>query len=563
MLANAVWVHDRPKGVPVAANGISLSPVKLIEKLNTIAGRHGVGRIDHLEDRLVGIKPREIYECRFLISSQIPKQGGICTSSLYRASRLGPAKREATRFISSLDADRYLFESVVQINQAHVVMLKRRGIISRKAARKILRALARLRTIPKSTEAEDIHVLVEWSVIKRAGESAGGNLQLGKSRNDQVATAIRMRLRSELLQIMNMLIDLLATLQKAITKHNSTLMIGRTHLQPAEPITYGHYLFAFHDSILRDFGRLEELYGRLNLSPMGACAVAGTSIPIDRNLVASLLGFDGLVENSLDAVGSRDFAIEFLADMSSMAINISRLAEDFIFYTTPEVGQLELPNDISFTSSIMPQKKNPDVIELIRAKCVVPSGALSQATMILHSLPTSYNLDLQEITPNIWVASKAIQEVVPILRTIISSTKVRSLNFEKSDITTTTATEFANALVIHLGVPFRLAHRIVASAATEFARNGSRGPGLWQKLVLQKAKATLGRTSKDLKHSLARAGNLKAVITHRRSIGSPAPAETRRLLRIRETVLRQIARRQRARVNRLTSGSARLRKQAV
>ena len=237
---------------------------------------------------------------------------------LYRASRLGPARREARKFVSSMESDRYLFEPVVEINRAHVVMLARQSIITRDDAHRILKVLARIRAMPKRTNAEDVHAAIEELVIKQAGTHAGGNLQLAKSRNDQVATAIRMRLRTELLQLIDLLIALLAELQKMIGKHSKTLFIGRTHMQPAEPITYGHYLMAFHDAIARDLQRLEESYDRLNLSPMGGCALAGTSIPVSRDTVAALLGFDDLVGNSLDAVGSRDFALEFLANMASV-----------------------------------------------------------------------------------------------------------------------------------------------------------------------------------------------------------------------------------------------------
>jgi argininosuccinate lyase len=417
--------------------------------------------------------------------------------------------------------------------------------------------------MPKSREAEDVHVAVEEEVTRRAGKSAGGNLQLAKSRNDQVATAIRMRLRSEALQIMDLLINLLSELEKTIRKHYKTLFFGRTHLQPAEPITYGHYLMAFHDAILRDLKRLEEFYSRLNLSPMGGCALAGTSISIDRGMVARLLGFEGLVENSLDAVGSRDFALEFLADMTQLALDISRLAEDLVFLTTPEVGQLQLPEDLSFTSSIMPQKKNPDVIELIRAKCAVPIGAFSHTATILHSLPTSYNLDLQEVTPNIWISSRAMQEVTTILRNLVSRTKVRDVDVNRADLAMTTATELANMLVTELGVPFRLAHQVVASAASEFSRSESKQANSWPELVLQKARTMIGNRSEKLKPGLLRAGTVANVVTHKRSLGCPAPRETLRLLRLRAVALGQIVSRQRARRNRVTFAKARLRREVL
>jgi len=296
---------------------------------------------------------------------------------------------------------------------------------------------------------------------------------------------------------------------------------------------------------------------------MGGCALAGTSISIDRGIVARLLGFQGLVENSLDAVGSRDFALEFLADMTQLAVDISRLAEDFVFLTTPEVGQLQLPEDLSFTSSIMPQKKNPDVIELIRAKCTVPIGAFSHTATILHSLPTSYNLDLQEVTPNIWTSSRAMQEVTSILRTLVSRTKVRDVDANRADLAMTTATELANMLVTELGVPFRLAHQVVASAASEFSRSGSKQANSWPELVLQKARTMIGNRSEKLKPGLLRAGTVANVVTHKKSLGSPAPRETLRLLRLRAVALGQMVSRQRARRNRVTFAKARLRREVL
>jgi argininosuccinate lyase len=457
-----------------------------------------------------------------------------------------------------MESDKYLFESVVEINQAHVVMLARQGIITRDHARKILRVLVKMRAMPKSPTAEDVHAAIEEVVIKRAGVSAGGNLQLAKSRNDQVATAVRMRLRSEILQVMDLLIELLGELQRTITKHSKTLFLGRTHLQPAEPITYGHYLMAFHDAIARDLQRLEESYARLNRSPMGGCALAGTSVPVNRDMVAALLGFDGLVENSLDAVGSRDFALEFLANVAELSVDISRLAEDFIFYATPEVGHLQLPKGLAFTSSIMPQKKNPDVIELIRAKCALPVGAFSQATTILHSLPMSYNLDLQEITPSIWTSSQAIQETIAITRILTSQIRVSDIRADRADLIMTTATEVANILVTEFGLSFRVAHQLVASAAGEFSQSRSNQADLWFELICQRAARVVGDRSDELKAKLSRVQTLGAVVMHKRSIGSPAPKETLRLLRKRAIALGKIDSRQHLRRKRLTLSKARL-----
>jgi argininosuccinate lyase len=372
-----------------------------------------------------------------------------------------------------------------------------------------------------------------------------------------------MRLRSETLQIMDSLINLLTKLHSTIEKNSETLFVGRTHLQPAEPITFGHYLMAFHDAILRDLQRLESFYTRLNLSPMGACALAGTSISINRKEVAKLLGFDGLVENSLDAVGSRDFALEFLANMAVLSIDISRLAEDFILYTMPEVHQLLLPDDLSFTSSIMPQKKNPDTIELIRAKCTVPIGAFSQTATTLHSLPTSYNLDLQEITPKIWTSSTTILTLLSIVKILISRTKVMEIETNRPDLIMTTATEIANVLVTHLGIPFRVAHKAVASAAREFSQSNSNESDLWLELILQKAQATAPDRIGNLKTALIRVGTPEAVVLHKRSTGSPAPHETLRLLRKRTKEVSRLLKRHHERKKRLTQAKSQLHRQIL
>ena len=211
----------------------------------------------------------------------------------------------------------------------------------------------------------------------------------------------------------------------------------------------------------------------------------------------------------------------------------------------------------------MPHKKNPDVIELVRAKCAVPIGAFCQTATILHSLPTSYNLDLQEVTPNIWMSSRAMQDVTAILRTLISRTKVKGVDVGRADVTMTTATELANMLVTEFGVPFRLAHQVVASAASEFSRGRSKQPDSWLELVLQRARTMIPNRSGKLKAGLPRAETVVDIVTHKKSLGSPAPRETLRLLRMRAVTLRQIINRQRARHNRNASAKARLQREVL
>jgi argininosuccinate lyase len=247
--------------------------------------------------------------------------------------------------------------------------------------------------------------------------------------------------------------------------------------------------------------------------------------------------------------------------VAELSVDISRLAEDMIFYATPEVGHLQLPKGLAFTSSIMPQKKNPDVIELIRAKCALPIGAFSQAATILHSLPMSYNLDLQEITPSIWTSSQAIQEIIAITRILTSQIRVSDIRADRADLIMTTATEVANILVTEFGLSFRVAHQLVASAAAEFSQSGSNQADLWIELVCQRAARIVRNRSDELKAKLSRVQTLRAVVTHKRSIGSPAPRETLRLLRRRAIALGKINSRQHLRRKRLTLSKARLKRE--
>jgi len=252
-------------------------------------------------------------------------------SSLLKGGRLRAANKKVTNFISSFDDDRRIARSTILINEAHVIALTKAGAISRHKARKILRALKQLeaRRIPKR-ELEDIHVFIEENVINHAGPGIGGLLNLGKSRNDQVTTAIRITLREEILELSNNVLALANTMLRLAEKHTETVFPGYTHLQPAQPISFAHYLAANVESLLRDSHRITEVYRRINRSPMGAAALAGTSFRLNRKLIAGLLGFNGLIENSLDAVGSRDFVLETLCVCTLIALDISRISQDII-----------------------------------------------------------------------------------------------------------------------------------------------------------------------------------------------------------------------------------------
>ena len=384
-------------------------------------------------------------------------------SKLLRGGRLGSTRDDVVRFISSIESDKRILKPVIEINKAHTIMLMEEGIIKPEDGASILKALKGLRVLELKQPVEDIHMAVEEEVTKATGSDVGGNLHIAKSRNDQVSTAIRMALRGELIELMEATLNLQSKLIRKAWENTETVIPGYTHLQPAQPLTFAHYLISVFDALGRDLNRLVEAYGRVDLCPMGAGAIATTSFEINRERVAELLGFHGLLENSVDAVGSRDFILEVLAVLSVTAVDVSRFVEDLIIWSTPGFGTIELPDGFSSTSSIMPQKKNPDVLEVIRARMSHVIGCFSASINLMKALPSSYNLDLQEATPKLWEAIDIMLESLIMLSKLIPELKVRSYPPEDLTLSFMTSTELANILTRKYGVPFREAHRIVGS----------------------------------------------------------------------------------------------------
>ena len=289
-------------------------------------------------------------------------------SKTLRGGRLGSKRDDVAAFTSSIKDDARLADAVIDINKAHVVMLMEQKIIKPNDAAKLLQALTAKLNLKMDSSSEDVHMAVEEAVLQQAGPEVGGNMHIAKSRNDQVTTAIRMELRKNLIDLMLSVMQMQESLTEMAEKHLETVILEYTHLQPAQPVTFAHYLLSRFDALERDLQRLQAAYTRVNLCPMGAGALATTSFPINRERVAELLGFDGLVENSIDAVGSRDFILETIAALTLVAVNLSQLAEDLIVWSSPDFGVVELPDDFTSTSSMMPQKKNPEVPEVIRAR---------------------------------------------------------------------------------------------------------------------------------------------------------------------------------------------------
>jgi len=455
-------------------------------------------------------------------------------SKILHGGRIASLRKDVAKFTSSIKDDVKLSKAVVDINKAHVIMLMEQKIIKWSDGAKLLEALTKHSNIKLDSSAEDVHMAVEEAVLKEAGWEVGGNLHIAKSRNDQVATAIRMELRKNLLSLMLSVVQMQESIAGKAEKHTKTVILGYTHLQPAQPVTFAHYLLSHFDALGRDLQRLQETYARVNLCPMGAAALATTSFPINRERVAELLGFNGIVENSIDAVGSRDFILETTAALTLIAVNLSRLAEDLIVWSSPDFGVIELPDEFASTSSIMPQKKNPEVLEVIRARASHVLGDFVASAAALKSLPSTYNLDFQEITPKLWEPIENINNSLNMFAKLIPNLKVTADVSAKALASFSAATELANMLVRKYGVPFRSAHKIVGSLVKLLIESKQTfldaTPELLQKVAQDAAGIKLVVNAEDIAASI---DPFRIVETYKVK-GGPAPAEVERALTARK-----------------------------
>ncbi|MEM3608737.1 MAG: argininosuccinate lyase [Candidatus Bathyarchaeia archaeon] len=455
-------------------------------------------------------------------------------SVLFKNGRIKSSRKDVTRFISSIKDDEKILKYVIEINEAHTIMLMEQKIIDKEQGAELLNALEKLKAEVKIKPwLEDIHVYIEEEVAKKAKGKAGENLHVAKSRNDQVATAIRMKLREELINLMKVMLNFQKNLLEKAEKHTETITPGYTHLRAAQPITFSHYLLYQFDVFQRNLQRLMECYGRVNACPMGAAALATTSFPINRERVAELLGFAEVLENSMDAVGSRDFVLETLAVLSIIAIDVSRLAEDLIIWSTPEFDLIELPDEFCSTSSIMPQKKNPDVLEVVRARMSHVIGNFTACALTLKSLPSGYNLDFQEVTPKLWESLERVNESLNMLSNLVLSCEPRQT--AKSPILAfSTSTELVRILFQKYGVPFRTAHKIVGALVRKLSEKGLNLTDATSEMLKETAKevASISLTvnASDLKNA---ADVVSFVKTHSVQ-GGPSPVEVRRMLDFRK-----------------------------
>lgn len=372
-------------------------------------------------------------------------------------------------FTGSVDFDQRMYAEDIAGSLAHAEMLYTQGILSEEDFNLIKEGLATVKAeieagdFPWSIELEDVHMNVESSLTEKIG-IAGKRLHTGRSRNDQVATDIRLWLRKELDHIDLELKRLQEGILAVAEREYDTIMPGFTHLQVAQPITFGHHLMAWFEMIKRDRERFQDCRKRLNISPLGAAALAGTTYPIDRHLSAKLLGFSAPSENSLDSVSDRDFAIEFAAVASILAMHLSRFSEELVLWATPAFDFINLPDRFCTGSSIMPQKKNPDVPELVRGKTGRVYGHLFSLLTLMKSQPLAYNKDNQEdkeplfdIVDTVLGSVRAFADMIPAI-----SSKKENM-YERTKLGFSTATDLADYLV-RKGMPFRNAHEVVGNA---------------------------------------------------------------------------------------------------
>ena len=365
----------------------------------------------------------------------------------------------------------------IEGSMAHVKMLASTGILSQDEAATIKGGLAKLQEkaanheLQFSVSNEDIHMNLESMLIADIG-SVGGKLHTGRSRNDQVATDMHLYLRNRTEEVIALIGEMQAALLKQASDHVETVFPGYTHLQRAQPVSFAHHLMAYFWMLERDKERFKESFKRINKSPLGAGALAGTTFPIDRELSAELLGFSSIYENSLDAVSDRDFIVEFLSNSSMLMMHLSRLGEEIILWCSREFQFIELDDAFSTGSSIMPQKKNPDMAELIRGKTGRVYGNLFGLLTVLKGLPLAYNKDMQEDKEGMFDTVKTVTGSLKIFAGMISTLKVKSTEMKKavtSDFSN--ATELADYLASK-GMPFRDAHEVVGQLVLTCIQKG-------------------------------------------------------------------------------------------
>lgn len=442
-------------------------------------------------------------------------------------------------FNASISFDQKFYKEDMEGSMAHVKMLAASGIITEEERDQILKGLKEIFAdvengkLDISSEYEDIHSFVEANLIERIGD-VGKKLHTGRSRNDQVALDMKLYTRKEIVSLKGLVKDLLFVLQNLMKEHMDTYMPGFTHLQKAQPITLAHHFGAYMEMFKRDYDRLCDIYERMNYCPLGSGALAGTTYPLDRNMTAELLGFKGPTLNSMDSVSDRDYVIELLSAMSTIMMHLSRFSEEVIIWNSNEYRFVELDDAYSTGSSIMPQKKNPDIAELVRGKTGRVYGALMQMLTTMKGIPLAYNKDMQEDKELTFDAIDTVKGCLALFTGMIKTMTVNKDVMEKSARKGfTNATDAADYLVNH-GVPFRDAHGIVGQLVLYCIE---------KKISLDDMTIEeYRRISPVFEEDIYNAISLKTCVEKRETIGAPGRKAMEQVIAINEEWLNHIER---------------------
>ena len=435
-----------------------------------------------------------------------------------------PVSALVMRYTASVFFDQRMAAQDIRGSLAHAKMLARQGIIGNDDLADIERGLGQIRDeiergeFAWSLQDEDVHLNIEKRLTALIGD-AGKRLHTGRSRNDQVATDIRLWLRDAIDQILALLTDYQRALLDLADTHAATPLPGFTHLQVAQPVTFGHHLMAYYEMSRRDTERFADCRKRVNRLPLGAAALAGTSYPIDREFVARELEFDGVCENSLDAVSDRDFAIEFCANAALLMVHLSRFSEELILWMSPRVGFIDLADRFCTGSSIMPQKKNPDVPELVRGKTGRVNGSLISLLTLMKGQPLAYNKDNQEDKEPLFDTADTVIDTLRIYADMITGIRVKANAMREAlNQGFATATDLADYLV-KKGLPFRDAHEVVARAVRAAEERGCDLPDL--------PLGDLRAFSELIEEDVYQVLTVEGALDSRDHIGGTAPAQVR------------------------------------
>lgn len=437
-------------------------------------------------------------------------------------------------FNASITFDKALIDEDIEGSVAHVVMLEKQGILTLEEKDAIVSGLAQIRKDVEdgklliTEEYEDIHSFVEANLIERIGD-AGKKMHTGRSRNDQVALDMRMYVRKEVLNVSTDLKTIMGTLLSIMENNTETYMPGFTHLQKAQPTTLAHHMGAYFEMFKRDYLRLQDIYKRMNYCPLGAGAFAGTTYPLDRNYTSSLLGFEGPTLNSMDSVADRDYCIEFLASLATIMMHLSRFSEEIIIWNSNEYRFVEIDDGFSTGSSIMPQKKNPDIAELVRGKTGRVYGALMSMLTTMKGIPLAYNKDMQEDKEVTFDAIKTVKDCLELFDGMLSTIKFNNEIMEKSAMKGfTNATDAADYLV-GKGVPFRDAHGIIGQLVLYCLNKGC----AIDVLSIEELKSISDVFEADVYDAIS----LKTCVEKRLTIGAPGPDTMKQVIKINKEFL--------------------------